>query len=201
MSTSTRDPGVTEREFTRLVNGAADKLEAGERPPDISRASIWHSPSQPLEVAHRYGDGLVAAGHTPRFWALQWWTYTGTHYIVWEDHEITGRLYQTLRHAEYRDAHGDLVPWNPDQAKTNKVIHALKTPPRLIRATVRPGSWLQTDHGLVIPCRNGLLKTSDRTLMPRRRSVQSAAQPVVAPGRTWITQRPEPRAGGDLSAE
>ena len=165
MSTGTRDPGVAEREFARLVNGAAHKLEAGERPPDISRPSIWHSPSQPLEVAHRFGDGLATAGHAPRFWAQQWWTYTGTHYILREDHEITGRLYQTLRHAEYRDAHGDLVPWNPDQTKTNKVIHALKTPPRLVRSTVRPGSWLQTDHGSVIPCGNGLLKTSDRTLL------------------------------------
>jgi len=193
MSTSTRDPGVAEREFTRLVNGAADKLEAGERPPDISRASIWHSPSQPLEVAHRYGDGLVAAGHTPRFWALQWWTYTGTHYIVWEDHEITGRLYQTLRHAEYRDAHGDLVPWNPDQAKTNKVIHALKTPPRLIRATVRPGSWLQTDHGLVIPCRRAAEDLRpDPDAAPPKRPIRGTAS--GGPGKN--VDYPKPRTKG-----
>jgi putative DNA primase/helicase len=166
MSTDTRDYATAELEFARLVNGAAHKLAARERAPDIDRPSIWHSPSQPLEVAHRFGDGMVAGGATPRFWAQQWWTHTGTHYIVREDHEIIGRLYQTLRHAEYRDARGDLVPWNPDQAKTTKVIHALKTPPRLIRSTVRPGSWLAGDHGLVIPCGNGLLKVSDRTPLP-----------------------------------
>ena len=58
----------------------------------------------------------------------------------------------------------ELVPWNPDESKLRKVVHALRAI-ALVDSTVQPPSWLDGRDDPVIACRNGLLRIADRTLI------------------------------------
>ena len=58
----------------------------------------------------------------------------------------------------------DRVPWNPDESKLRRVVHALRAV-AFIDSTVQPPSWLDGRDEPVIACRNGLLRIADRTLI------------------------------------
>jgi P4 family phage/plasmid primase-like protien len=82
------------------------------------------------------------------------------------DNQFRGGLYTLLGKAFYQTATGDRIPWNPDKAKIDKLIDALKSVVSF-DDYLTPPCWLDgTDRGrVVISCANGLLRVGDRRLI------------------------------------
>ena len=112
------------REFERFITGAAHLLDTDPNagPGDVG----WPTPSAPRKVALRVTDHYARQRTPLVFWAQQWFRWDGAAYRGLEDTEIRGDLYQMLQDAQFFDAKGNPVPWNPDRAKVDKVLHAMK---------------------------------------------------------------------------
>ena len=151
------------REFERFITGAAHLLDAD--PNGATADPGWPTPSAPRRVARRVADHYAQQRTPLAFWAQQWFRWDGAVYRKVEDTELRGDLYRLLEEAQFFDAKGNPVPWNPDRTKVDKVLDALKVRPVLLGPGIRPQTWLSGAGEPVIACANGLLRVSDRTLI------------------------------------
>jgi putative DNA primase/helicase len=113
-----------------------EKVFTTENPnhPDVDAAPVL-SPASPVKSARAFikrryttPEGLRTLVH----WRGDWLVWTGTHYRPVSDDSMTAELYQFLDTARVRaqpKEEGEAAqdkPFNPDQAKVNKILHALK---------------------------------------------------------------------------
>ncbi|MWA02180.1 NTP-binding protein [Actinomadura sp. LD22] len=121
-------------------------------------------------------DGLP----TLRNWCGAWMRWDKTHWSEIEDREIRSTLYRRLEHAKYAQlvnkgrgenkcATVEIRPWAPNKRKISDLIEAMAAICHLPESVQAP-SWIGRGggerHGAIVACRNGLLRLSDRKLLP-----------------------------------
>ncbi|WP_239150754.1 phage/plasmid primase, P4 family [Streptomyces sp. SID8111] len=143
-------------------------------------------PTNPMAVARklapawRDADGLL----TRRYWRGTWMRWEGSYWREMDDQEVRAALYKKLEHAEYvagLDKHGQpaIKPWSPTKRKISDLMEAISAVTHL-RPSVDAPEWITRDgmsrdsansntHGddsPIVACTNGLLRVSDRELLP-----------------------------------
>jgi putative DNA primase/helicase len=103
-----------------------------------------------------------------RCYAGDIYEWTGTRYKLLDEAYVRDALYAFLEKAQQmsRAKPPRRIPFAPNKPKVDHVLDALRS---LIRVApdVVPGSWLDgRREGAVLACRNGILRLSDRKLLP-----------------------------------
>lgn len=154
-------------EWNRMVRDAIHTADAeGTREQLWARAhrNEWPSPNAPLRVAQQMAERAKAERRPIAFWAEDWWQWEGPCWRLVGVTEFRRVLYTKLADAIYlRD--GQQVPWNPDKAKIDRLVDALKAVVALPH-DAKAHSWLDGTNEQVVACANGLVRLTDRTLMP-----------------------------------
>lgn len=158
--------GGTKKKLLELSKATAEwQRPLGE---DGKKPLLSHK--SPRETARAFVDShysedghrtLVAFGDVTYVWR-------GTHYEELANAELEAVLYRYLEGAEVQASGGQREPFNPDQAKVNKVIHALR---RLVLnpSELRSHTWLSEEEDQpkatdLIAFTNGLLDIGSRKL-------------------------------------
>jgi putative DNA primase/helicase len=134
----------------------------GQRDDDID---TWPSPEDPRPVAQRIVTMADVKGQPLRYWNGLWFFWNGTYYQQITTESIRDNLYQILGDAAYIGAKGDPLRWKPNQSKLNGVIDAARGLVKVPEDAEAP-CWSDGHDEQVIPCKNGLLRLRDRTLLP-----------------------------------
>ncbi|MER5727574.1 phage/plasmid primase, P4 family [Streptomyces sp. NPDC002138] len=131
------------------------------------------SPSNPLAVARRLvqdwqgPDGLLRL----RRWRGSWMRWTGTCWEELDEAQLRAGMYERLEHVTYQEetVKGPQTrDWAPTKTKISNVLDALAAITFLPTTTDAP-SWLHqgaVDQGPIVACQNGVLRVSDRALLP-----------------------------------
>lgn len=156
-------------EFHRMVRDAApliDEEDANELW-DRAHRNRWPSPRTPQKVAHEVIARAERDGRPVAHWRGEWLRWEGRCWGPTTDDEIRQMLYRLLRSANYEHVTKDAsveAPWNPDKAKVNNVIDALKAE-ALWPAHIEDGAWRDGRQCRVVPFANGLLRIEDLRLL------------------------------------
>lgn len=165
-------------EFDRIACWAASQAELAD--PDQTRERlnrhVWPAPDTPLLVAKRVAEHAEANGYPLRRWRGGWHRWDGTAWPEIAEERLRADLYQLLANAQYLktvkvpQAMGGgttqtATEWNPDKAKLDKLIDALKGTVALSDDTDAP-CWLDGRTDAVIAFGNTLLRVADRAEIP-----------------------------------
>ena len=108
--------------------------------------------------------------YTLRHWRGQWMRYFGPQWSEDEEKALRKWLYNRLEKGFYlqkvpKTGEFKRVPWQPNRTKINDLLDALASETLLPRGVDAP-VWLDNFRPAtgIIPCRNGLLDITDRTL-------------------------------------
>ncbi len=141
----------------------------------------WPSPAKPLKVAREYLEVVRPI----IFRNGEWLAYENDHWQTVSVLDIRNSLYETLEDVQYwNPQRNELVDWNPNKNKIANVLDAL---PSIASPEheVAEGGWFRQpeddwldqldaeewldESDQFIPCRNGLLRLSDRKLFKHSR--------------------------------
>ncbi|XIG77431.1 NTP-binding protein [Streptomyces sp. SGAir0957] len=134
-----------------------------------------------LAPAWRYeGTDLL----TRRYWRNTWMRWEGSYWREMDPQEVRASLYKKLEYAIYvagldKDGNEVIKPWAPTKRKISDLMEAISAVTHL-RPQVDAPEWITRDglsrdsanynaHGDLVPivaCTNGLLRVSDRELLP-----------------------------------
>lgn len=134
------------------------------------QSKVFPPPSQPMAVARRLEPDWQHDGHpTLRAWRKSWMRWEGAHWSEVDEQEVRAALYQRMEQAEFEveapDGSRKRKPWAPTKRKVGDLLDALASI-LLLPASVDPPSWLDgRDEGVIVACRNGLLRVADRKLL------------------------------------
>jgi putative DNA primase/helicase len=122
------------------------------------------NPHAPLASARIFAERRGA--RLLRHHAGCFYEYQGAHYGELDEGDVEAMAYGFLEAAK-REQKNLLLPFNPERADVEKLIHALRSHVHL-PSTIAPPAWLiggATD-GPLMACANGLLRLSDGALIP-----------------------------------
>lgn len=145
------------------------------------------APTNPMAVARRLSprwqteDGVL----TLRHWRATWMQWERSYWRELDDQEVRADLYKLLEHAEYcagldKDGNEVIKPWAPTIRKVADLMGATAAITHL-RPSVDAPAWISErdavsrdsdpsfthgKDGPIVACENGLLRVSDRELMP-----------------------------------
>lgn len=139
-------------------------------------AEVFPSPGKPMEVARKLLELWRTGGEcTARRWRETWMTWSDI--LGWReigDEELRELVYTVLEHAYFAKIDPDtgeekLEEWNPNAAKVNNVVDALKAA-ALLSNDIDDPAWLDGRRdpmaSEMVACKNGLLHVNNRTLIP-----------------------------------
>jgi hypothetical protein len=156
-------------EWNRMVRDAIFAADASGTVEQLwarAHRNQWPSPNTPLPVAERIAERSRGEGGPLAYWAEGWFVWEGPRWKPLTDNIFRGKLYKLFGNAFYINADGEHIPWNPDKAKLDRILDALKSLDGvLIDAHVTPGNWIDGRQETVIAYQNGLLRVSDRKLI------------------------------------
>ncbi len=135
-------------------------------------------PSNPMAVArHLAPDWQGTDGQLlRRRWRGSWMRWAGSSWRELDEQQVRASLYQRLEHTTYmagtdKDGAPEIRPWAPTKQKIGNLLDAL-TSITLLPSDVDAPTWISDDattadtHGPIVACGNGLLRVSDRELLP-----------------------------------
>lgn len=143
-------------------------------------------PSNPMAVARQLAPGWHREGVlVRRYWRGTWMRWEGSYWREMEEQAVRASLYKRLEHAAFiagEDKHGNPVirPWAPTKRKIGDLLEAIASI-TLLPKDIDPPAWigkardgLSRDSGNsyahgnspIVACENGLLRVSDRELLP-----------------------------------
>jgi P4 family phage/plasmid primase-like protien len=154
-------------EWNRMVRDAIHTADADGTAEQLwtrAHRNEWPSPNAPLRVAHQMAQRAKAEHRPIAFWAEDWWLWEGPYWRLVGTSEFRRVLYTQLADAIYlRD--GQHFAWNPDKAKIDRLVDALKAVVALPHDTTTH-SWLDGTNEQVVACANGLVRVADRAVVP-----------------------------------
>lgn len=159
-------------------------IEAGEIevPPE---ALVFPSPGKSMPVARQL---LAQVFSTPTgeptlaFWRGEWWMYRAGQWLIVEELEVKGQLYEALENATYwgekRGGEAVVKEWTPSRAKIYNIVEPLQAlVNKYVPNAVDAPAWIGTAHldpaGEYLPMGNGLLHLPTRALSPHTPSLFS----------------------------
>jgi len=172
-------------------------------------------PTDPMAVANSFIRGCTHKGLlTLRRWRGGWWMWRTTHWVEVEEHYVRSILYRFTEHAFYVAGLAP-APWAPTRKRIGDLLDALSAICILQNEIDQP-SWLDdTDFGVVVSVRNGLLDVESRRLIEHtpayfnQTSVPFDYLPKAATpqrwlqflGQLWPDEKSEGRAEIDVLGE
>lgn len=139
----------------------------------IDGSIVIASPNAPYDVARDLQRMYwMEAGRTTLLnWRGEWLRWNGSAWkkVSGDDHEAD--LYEKLDVSCYikvsKDGTTEVLPWTPKTSRVRDAESALRALVNLLDTT-EPNTWTE-DNGVtcdVVPCKNGLLRLDDRTVLP-----------------------------------
>lgn len=160
---------------------------------------VFPPPTSPMAVARQLEPDWQHDGHpTLRHWRQTWMRWQRTHWAEVDHAEVRSALYQRMEHAVFEVPSPDgkgvkRKPWAPTKKKIADLLDALAAIFHL-PATVDAPSWADgRDEGVIVACRNGLLRVADRKLLdpdPRFFNLVSVPfdyDPAAPAPERWLT--------------
>ena len=157
-------------EFDRMVRDAVMRADdkSAEELWDRAHRDVWPTPMKPQRVAMQVMDRARAEQRPLAFWRGDWYVWGGRCWQQTSDAEMRRYLYYTLRQATYTKVDKGVtvyLHWDPDKPKIDKVVDALKAEV-LLPGDRAEDSWADGRNEPEIPFANGLLRLTDRKLLP-----------------------------------
>ncbi|MFP8882564.1 DNA primase family protein [Streptomyces mangrovi] len=143
-------------------------------------------PTNPMAVARQLAPGWHRDGIlVRRYWRGTWMRWEGSYWREMEEQAVRASLYKRLEHGEYiagqdKDGNPVIRPWAPTKRKIGDLLEAI-TSITLLPKDIDPPAWVgkgrdavsrDTGHSYahgnspIVACENGLLRISDRELLP-----------------------------------
>jgi putative DNA primase/helicase len=178
--------------------GVGVPIDDTERAAAGRQGEEFPPPSQPVAVARQLQpDWLHDDQPTLRSWRRTWMRWEHAHWAEVDEQEVRASLYRRLEHARYvvigPNGEPQSKPWAPTKKKIADLVDALGAI-TLLPSSVDAPSWAdRRDEGVIVACRNGLLRVADRQLLghdPRFFNLVSVPfdyQPAAAPPERWLS--------------
>ncbi|MET7477634.1 phage/plasmid primase, P4 family [Streptomyces sp. NPDC005648] len=143
------------------------------RQPAIPTEGFVPEPGKPVKVARVCAGDLWSVGSdtTLRAWRGQWMEWGGSDWREVETQTVKKKLQDRLEDAKFvkrgeRDDDDQVLDWDPNSAKINDVVSALKNI-TLLSADTETNSWLDGREACrMVAFQNGLLDIETRKLYP-----------------------------------
>ncbi len=132
-------------------------------------AEIFPPPTSPMAVARKLQPGWEQDGQlTLRCWRHTWMRWHRAHWAEVDEAEVKATLYRRLEHAQYLafvKGEPEQKPWAPTKRKISDLLDATAAI-TILPTTVDSPSWTdRREEGVIVACRNGLLRVGDRKLL------------------------------------
>ncbi|MCV7259199.1 DNA primase family protein [Mycobacterium shimoidei] len=146
------------------IDRAASKADADVAAELHDHKHLWPAPDNPYLVAKRIVSMTKRAGRPLCYHSSLWYAWAGTHYQRLTVDDFHDQLYEVLGDAKYLGANAVELSWKPNTSKLNEAIKAARGLVKLPEDATAP-CWLDGRQEQLIPCRNGLLRLSDRAVL------------------------------------
>lgn len=162
------DDEIVDAALARGLVDVAD--EAGLATKGVDTGEVFPPPGQPMPVARQLEPDWIHDGsYTLRRWRNTWMAWRRSHWSETDDQAVKADLYRRLEHGRYKVENSkgeiEIKPWAPTKVKIANLADALGAITHLGRDVQAP-SWTDNrDEGIVVACRNGLLRVDDRKLL------------------------------------